>query len=426
MSRLEAMRRALSELGAVDDAELFVTEVERLHVEHEPRTGQHVEARGSSAEVHARVWRGGQLGRASAPLEAADAFARALASAAAGASAGETALAPSPPESGEGKARLTLEPARLLRTCRTLADALQAGPRPVQAFFARQALTRTDFARRSGASASWEEGVEEVLIRVETPQGAVMQSQGAPLGIGTSEGACQRLLGDLDAACAPLESDQLRELDPSAAKLPAMLAPSVAAQLVAALAPLLRADVAAQTLAAHQGKKLFGSCVSLRDEPRHPAGLVFRTVDDEGAAMAPGELVLEGRLLGFLHAAPQLAPAAPGLAARAVRQRGSVIPGWTNLFLVPSPAALSAPTSRLDVTTCVETFSPRPRPGRLDLLVAGWHVLDGQRGAAFGPVSLEGPTLALLRRIQAVGEDLRFHPTADGCGAPSVLVSSLF
>lgn len=137
---LHPLRETLASFAEGDDAELIVSIEDRLHLEHEPVTGQFTEARGVSAEVHARVWKAGLEGRASLPfsaenvkeaLELADRSLQKMRGV-------PGALAPSRPPREKG-----LEPERIVAFSRELGTEVSRLEVPSASLFASAACPRT-------------------------------------------------------------------------------------------------------------------------------------------------------------------------------------------------------------------------------------------------------------------------------------------
>jgi predicted Zn-dependent protease len=129
-----------------------------------------------------------------------------------------------------------------------------------------------------------------------------------------------------------------------------------------------------------------------------------------------------GQLLGFFHSQASAARLAAVPNGRAVRaEGGEPSPGTFNFHIVPGSA--SVPADRTELVCRVETFTTMRQPGVVSLLAAGWEYRGGERHRHVGPLEFELPVLSTFRQLQAVGPDLTFLPTSDGCGTPTLILS---
>ena len=401
--REEAAADALDALPPGVDAELFLREEQTWNAELEPATGATASREGLRLRGAARVWQEGRVGEAFAPhLDAA-----ALLASAAPRAPGAPPPVPLARESGSD----AVEPSReaLLGAAERLRSGLLARGLTVQALLVQDPRI-TDWRVRRGAPAIRQRfAAPQLLARIETPRGAMLESC-EPDGVET-------LLLRVDQACSAV-AGQGRAVD---RRLPLVFRPAVAVPLVAALATLLRGDVAGATpaLARALGKRLFPACLTLVDAP--PAA----RLDDEGVVAAPVTLISRGQLAAFLHssataAAMGLAPNGRGLRTGEALQLG---PGALGLRIQPASGGL--PERCTELTTRLETFTSLSRAGSVSLIVAGWERRGDARLYPVEPFELELPVLPTLRRLAGVGEDLTFFPAAEGCGTPTLVFDSL-
>ncbi|HEX9945808.1 MAG TPA: metallopeptidase TldD-related protein [Thermoanaerobaculia bacterium] len=210
-----------------------------------------------------------------------------------------------------------------------------------------------------------------------------------------------------------------------------LLAPVVAARLLAGLLPLLVGAGPGARLTGARGR--FGSDrVTLIDDGRFPGGACESPVDGEGVPTREVVLVEEG-----LFRQPLLAwwqeGAAHGETSGCTRRPGwrdLPTPGPTHLYLKPDPrtpvASLLGGVAQgyylIDVTG----------PGRFDLAadrfsipVCGFVVQSGRASAPVAGAWLCGGIGTFLKGIAGVGRDLIFHPLDGMIGSPTVLVSGL-
>ncbi|MFY0565164.1 metallopeptidase TldD-related protein [Archangium lansingense] len=415
-ARMEAFTRGQAPTGA----ELFLTASRRLSLEYEVGPGRFSLSRGESVSAAARVWREEGTGFAALSVGGAEDLERVLNVASERVRPDARAPLPALPAPGvspPGLPELSGERARELaeHVARTV---LPPGV-VVQAAVLTCTASASLLVRGEGVLQGSLDARQEAIVRCETSRGAVVDGVAGPLGEAWNlEPLRARLAEAVETLEGPAEA-----ADPG---LPLILRPAVAAPLVAALAWMLRGDVAVATpaLARAVGKKLFPSVLSVVDEPLHPLGVWRRSVDDEGAPARALRLVDEGRFQGFLHSAATAARLGVEPNGRGLRAEGSPpTPSALNLFVVPRGDAL--PEHYTELVARVETFTTMPRPGVVSLVAGGWEVREGRRVKRLAPVELRLPVLETLRALRGVGEDLAFFPTADGCGTPTLILPPL-
>lgn len=365
-----------------------------------------------------RVWHRGRLGVAGDDVTnlAADGIATLIGAARAHAEGGPEGAPPpaldagpsTPASPATGAATTTAVDA-----ARTRVRALGA---PVQTFLHTRIDDTLALASSTGRRAAWRRRREDLLVRVESPLGAVVD--GAPLT--TSPDAEVAALGDrlalaLDALAAPG--------DAAPVGVPLLLRPAVAGPLAEGLAWLLggRAALATPGLLRAVGKQVFPSCLTIVDTP--PPGF-----DDEGAPLTPRELVRAGKLTGFLAddataRALRAAGVADAVAGRAARGL-AIEPQPTPFGLTIAPATLRAPDRYVELAGRVEMFATMPRANLVTVRAAGWLVEGGVRTRRVGPVDLDLPLLATLRRLAGVGDDLARLPALGPVATPSLILAA--
>ena len=212
-----------------------------------------------------------------------------------------------------------------------------------------------------------------------------------------------------------------------------LLAPAVAAAIVAGLVPLfLGPDATARARRFRDRRGRIGSpLLTVVDDGRLPQGLLTAPVDGEGTATREVTLVEEGVFRQPLLAWWQ--------GSHHARTSGCVArPGWRDLPR-PAPTHLYLrPDARAGAGVLAGSL------GRgyhlLDVLGSGRFDFDGDRlavpvcgfamrgGRTGEPVTdswLCGGISAFLRGIRAVGRDLEFLPLGGLIGSPSLVVSGL-
>ena len=222
---------------------------------------------------------------------------------------------------------------------------------------------------------------------------------------------------------------------PAGAGSELLLAPAVAAPLLAALLPLLVGPGALARLSPLRDRRgRIGSArLSILDDGRLPGGALECPIDGEAVPCREVVMVDEGVFRQPLLAWWQADGAAPGAASGCSRRpswRDLPTPGPTHLYIRPDPrlsvAALLADVSRghylIDATG----------PARLDagggsfaLPVCGFAVEAGRATAPIARAWLCGTVAALFKGLAAVARDLSFLPLDGMLGSPTLLVTGL-
>ncbi|HEX6201688.1 MAG TPA: metallopeptidase TldD-related protein [Thermoanaerobaculia bacterium] len=218
-----------------------------------------------------------------------------------------------------------------------------------------------------------------------------------------------------------------------------VLAPPLAARLLAALTPYLVGPRAADRVAALRDRRgrIGSQALTVIDDGRLPGGLLEAPVDGEGLATRAVALVEEGAfrqpLLAWHEARggdPRHGDPRPTGCSRRPSWRDLPRPGPTHLHLAPAPAVPAA--DLLADLARGYYLLDAAGPVALDLdaaaftvPVAGYAIQSGRAVAPAGGLVLAGSVSALLRGIQAVARDLAFVPDDGLVGAPTVLVTGL-
>lgn len=210
-----------------------------------------------------------------------------------------------------------------------------------------------------------------------------------------------------------------------------LLAPAVAARLLAGLLPLLVGPGPGSRLTGARGR--FGSdLVTLIDNGRLPGGAFESPVDGEGVPTREVALVEAGVFRQPLLAWWQEG-AAHGETSGCVRRPGwrdLPTPGPTHLYLKPDPRTPVA--MLLGAMPQGYYLIDATGPGRFDLTadrfalpVCGFAVRTGRASAPVAGAWLCGGIGTFLKGIAGVGRDLTFHPLDGMIGSPTLLATGL-
>jgi len=400
--------------------ELFLHDVREANLDLVPGLPGVLAAAGGGAGSAVRVWRAGRCGFAAGDVSREDEIAALVATARAQAvTAGIDAAMPVdvPAAAGVGASPMAPDEDLARQRAEELRTMLAGAGLGVQVVLIRRRRSWATVASTAGVrTTEWHDRVT-ALARCETVHGTLVDAvECADLSAHWDAGP---LLGRVAEAGALISAARRREPD---RRLPLVLRPAVASQLVAGLGWLLLGTTAASTigLPGAVGRRLFPSRLTLIDDPGHPGLAQPRAVDDEGRPAAPVVLVREGVLQGFLHSTASAAAVGARPNGRAIRADVSAPPAPAALGLLVRPRGDVPPGDHVELTTRFETLSTMPRPGIVTLVVAGWEVRDGNRAHAVGPFDLELPVVATLRALRGAGSDLEVLPAAGRCGTPSL------
>lgn len=215
-------------------------------------------------------------------------------------------------------------------------------------------------------------------------------------------------------------------------KLPVVLDPWMAMDLLAAISPLFSADNVLKKrslFAGKVGELVASDRLTIVDDARLPGGLRSAPFDGEGVATTTRTLVGAGVLRGYLtnlKTAGKLGGVSTGNARRGSYASPSRI-GASNLFIQPGtddPAKLVGALERaLSVTSLLNLHTIDPVSGEFSLGATATYL---ERGAAQYPVqgiTIAGNLTHLLASVTGVGSDLVFGPS--GSGSPTLVVAEL-
>ncbi len=221
-----------------------------------------------------------------------------------------------------------------------------------------------------------------------------------------------------------------------------LLAPAVAARLLAGLAPLFfgpRTD--GEISAVLGGAVRIGSeALTLIDDGRFPGGAFESPIDGEGTPTREVGIVERGNFLGPVLSPGQARGANPtgaagsraqisGIARRA-SFRDLPTPGPSHLYIRPDgKVSVGSLLGSVAIGTyLIDALGPARfdfAAGTFALPVCGLAVEKGKATAPIGHAWLSGEISDLLRGIAAVGRDLAFLPLGGMIGSPTLLVKGL-
>lgn len=268
----------------------------------------------------------------------------------------------------------------------------------------------------------------EVLAEAD---GATTSAYGLDMG---------RVAGELniDAAAAEAVTRAQRLLGgtkPASATLPVVLDPYATASVLGVLAAALTAD------AVQKGRSLFAGelgaavgtdAVTLIDDGRLPDGPASSPWDGEGVPSGRTTLIDGGVVKGWLHNAYTAAKDGAVSTGNASRVGFKAPPhiNPTNLFLKPGTDDQEELLRRAGTGFyCQQVLGvhsgANPVSGEFSVGAAGVMIRDGAFAEPVREATIAATIPDLLRRLVAVGSDLRFLPFGGGMGGTTLLIDEM-
>ena len=204
-----------------------------------------------------------------------------------------------------------------------------------------------------------------------------------------------------------------------------------AASLLGAFSGMFSADAAQKglsPLAGREGQSIGSELVSITDDPLHP--ISPSPFDDEGVPSMKTAVVEKGQLKTFLHNLKTAKKA--GVTSTSNGGRGSagspvgVRP--SNFFIEPVEGSLDELIAKMGDGLLITDFSGlhagvNSVSGRFSLLCKGRLIQNGQDMRAVNEITISGDFMGFLRKVKAVGKDIRFSMPGGSCvGSPSLLI----
>ena len=215
-------------------------------------------------------------------------------------------------------------------------------------------------------------------------------------------------------------------------KVPVVLDPWMAMELLRAIGPLFSADNVLKgrsLFAGKVGQRVANEKVTVIDDARRPQGLRSAPFDGEGVATTTRTLIEGGILRGYLTSiktARKLKTDASGNARRGGYGSPARI-GPSNLFVAAGGDDAAALIRGLDralaVTSLLNLHTIDPVSGEFSLGATGNYLERGSRVHPAQGITIAGNLTALLNAVVGVGTDLIFGPS--GLGSPTLVISEL-
>jgi PmbA protein len=218
----------------------------------------------------------------------------------------------------------------------------------------------------------------------------------------------------------------------STQKLPVVLDPWMAMDLLRAIGPLFSADNVLKgrsLFAGKVGQRVANEKITIVDDARKPRGLRSAPFDGEGVATTTRTLIDRGVLRGYLTSlktASKLHVDPTGNARRGGYGSPARV-GPSNLYVAAGSDDAEGIGRGLDhalaVTSLLNLHTIDPVSGEFSLGATGNYLERGARVHPAQGITIAGNLTHLLGAVVGVGSDLMFGP--GGLGSPTLVISEL-
>jgi PmbA protein len=185
-------------------------------------------------------------------------------------------------------------------------------------------------------------------------------------------------------------------------------------------------------LAGLVGEQVASELVTIVDDGRLDDGPSTAPFDDEGVPTSRTPLIERGVLRGFLHNTETARRDNAGSTGNASRPSYRGVPGVapTNLLVEGGSENADAILERAGRAVYIQDVSgvhsgANPVSGEFSVGATGLRVESGSLGEPLREITIASTLPEVLRRVEAVGSDVRFFPGAGAIGTPTILVSEM-
>ncbi|MBI4687400.1 MAG: TldD/PmbA family protein [Nitrospirae bacterium] len=225
----------------------------------------------------------------------------------------------------------------------------------------------------------------------------------------------------------------------SPVKVPVVLNQSASCSFLGILSSSLSADAVQKKksmLSDKTGKEIISPLISVIDDGLMPWGLGTKPVDDEGIASYRKGLISRGVLTGFIHNTYTAKRAGCAPTGNAVRGSFKGLPGVdvTNLYIEAKRSQESGVRSQNNIELIksiskgilvLETMgmhTANPISGDFSIGISGLWIENGEPAYSVKEAIISGNILELFKKVEAVGDDLKFY---GNIGSPSLLIGEM-
>ena len=222
---------------------------------------------------------------------------------------------------------------------------------------------------------------------------------------------------------------------PATERVPVVLDPWAAASFLGVLAGILSAEEVQKgrsLLAGLSGQEVASGVLTLVDDGRFEGGPAAAPFDDEGVPTGRTPVIEAGVLKGFLHNTQTARRDGTTSTGNASRGGYRGVPGVapTNLLVESGPKDPDALLRDAGRAVYVQDVSgvhsgANPVSGEFSVGATGLRVEGGALGEPLREMTIASTLPEVLRRIEAVGSDLRFFPGGGAIGTPTIAVGEM-
>ncbi len=218
----------------------------------------------------------------------------------------------------------------------------------------------------------------------------------------------------------------------SPVKIPVILAPFVAVEFLGILSASLSAEAVQKQrsfLAGKSGRRVVSPLIDIIDDGTMDWRTGTRPVDDEGVPVANKTLISGGVLNGFIHNTYTAARDNTVSTGNAARASFKSLPGIdvTNLYIKPgsdkSGDDIVKSLSRgILILGAMGVHTANPVSGDFSVGISGRWIEKGETVYPVKEAVISGNILDLFRKVEAIGNDLRFY---GNIGSPTLLIGDM-
>jgi len=230
----------------------------------------------------------------------------------------------------------------------------------------------------------------------------------------------------------------------SPVKVPVVLDPSTASSFLSILSASFSAEAVQKNksfLAGKVNKAIISPLINVVDDGLMPWEIGTKPVDDEGIPVSRKTLISEGILTGFIHNTYTAKKDSVVSTGNALRGSFKSLPGVdvTNLYIEPTKSQQSAVSSQqakikednklirslskgILVLDTMGVHTANPISGDFSIGISGLWIENGEAVYPVKEAIISGNILELFKRVEGVGDDLRFYGKI---GSPSLLIGEI-
>jgi PmbA protein len=218
----------------------------------------------------------------------------------------------------------------------------------------------------------------------------------------------------------------------SAVKVPVVFSPYVAVDFLEILSSSLSAEAVQKQrsfLIGKAGQQIISPLINVVDDGTKPWGTGTRPVDDEGVTSMNKTLISKGVLNGYIHNTYTAKKDGTVSTGNAVRGSTKGLPGVgvTNFYLEAadnksSNGLIESISKGIVILSAMGVHTANPISGDFSVGISGMWIENGKPLYPVKEAVISGNVLDLFRKVEAVGNDLKFYGST---GSPSLLIGEM-